>query len=74
MRMKIDKNKLAALAALSDEELWKTVRSVAEGNGIALPERAPSGTELQKLRTAMTEADRINTIAALKMLNKYRKE
>lgn len=71
--MKIDKNKLAALAALPDEELWKTIRTIAEGNGISLPEKAPVG-DIQKIRTAMTDADRINTVAALKLLNKYRKE
>jgi hypothetical protein len=72
--MKIDKNKLAALAALSDEELWKTIRSIGEKNGFSLPEKAPGSSELQKLRSAMTDADRMNTVAALKLLNKYRKE
>ena len=72
--MKIDKNKLAALAALSDEELWKTIRQIGDKNGFPLPEKAPSGSELAKLRSAMTEADRMSTVAAMKLLNKYRKE
>ena len=72
--MKIDKNKLAARAALSDDELWKTIRTIGEKNGFKLPDKAPSGSELQKLRSAMTDADRMSTVAALKLLNKYRKE
>ena len=71
--MKIDKEKLSAMAALSDEELWATVLAIASRNGIKMPSKAPSHEELEKIRTAMSNPDKLNALGALKIISKYKK-
>ena len=46
--MKIDKEKLTALTALPDNELWCEVRKIAKSYGFTLPESTPSECEMQK--------------------------
>lgn len=71
--MRIDKEKLSAMAALSDEELWAKVAAIAEKNGIKLPPKAPTPEEMSKLRAAMSEPDRLGALGAMKIINKYKK-
>ena len=44
--MRIDKEKLASLSRLSDEELWEVVSGIAAKNGIKLPSNAPLPTDM----------------------------
>ena len=58
---------------MSDEMLWKTVREIATSHGYSLPERAPSHSEMEKLRAAMRGGDKINIADAVKLLKNYKK-
>ena len=71
--MKIDKEKLSALAALPDEELWATLTAIAKKNGINMPTRSPSHEELEKLRKAIENPDKLNALNALRIIGKYKK-
>ena len=67
--MKIDKTKLNAMLKLSDEELWCEIRAVAKGKGINMPERMPDKAEINKVRTALSEADKLNLTSAMRLVN-----
>ena len=71
--MKIDKDKLNALAALPDEELWKTVRGIAKSHGFNLPEEAPPHAEMEKMRAAVFNNSTPAVGEALKLINDYRR-
>ena len=70
--MKIDKNKLKELSILDDAALWQQVRNMASVHGIALPEKAPPHSELEKLRAIMI-SDKINPMTAMRMLNSIKR-
>ncbi|MBQ2738070.1 MAG: hypothetical protein IJY01_00690 [Clostridia bacterium] len=71
--MKIDKDKLKALSLLSDTELWATICEVAKGHGISVPLTPPSPADMQKIREAMVDPDRLSIAGALRLINKHRK-
>ena len=71
--MKIDKSKLDAMSALSDEELWKKIREIAGEKGIKMPENAPSSAELSKVRSALSEADKLNLPKAMRIVNNLKR-
>ena len=71
--MKIDKSKLDALASLPDDKLWAAISSIAGTHGVNLPSKCPSSAELDKLRRALSELDRMSMIDALKIVNKYKR-
>ena len=71
--MRIDKDKLKAMAALSDAELWSQIKAVAAQHGLSLPDKSPSHADLEKVRAAMM-GDKINVGGALRVIDKYRKE
>ena len=67
--MKIDKTKLDAMLTLSDEQLWEEIRSVAKSKGINMPERTPSNAELNKVRSALADADKLKLPTAIRLIN-----
>ena len=67
--MKIDKTKLDAMLMLSDDELWAEIRSVAGAKGINMPEKAPPKAELNKVRGALRDADKLNLPTAMRLIN-----
>ena len=71
--MKIDKDKLRAMSMLSDEELWKTIREVGNAHGLKTPEVPPSAGDMQKIKSALRDADKINLAGALKIIDNHRK-
>ena len=71
--MKIDKEKLAALVALPDDELWQQIRAIAESHGFKLPEKTPSHTEMEKMRSAVNNGARLNLAEAVRVINNYRR-
>ena len=71
--MKIDKSKLDAMTKLSDDELWAQIRLVAEKHGVKMPESRPSSAELAKVREALSEADRLSLMSAMRMVNSLKK-
>ncbi len=70
--MKINKDELARLAALPDDELWNTIVAMGRSHGFELPQKTPPHGELERLRCAV-RGDRINVADALRVLNGYRK-
>ena len=65
--MRIDKNKLQELSMMDDARLWETIRELAAGHGISIPEKAPASSEMQKLRSLM-QSDKINPLLAMRIL------
>ena len=72
--MKINKEKLEALCSLTDEELWREVRSIAGSHGFRLPENAPKHEELEKMRNAIRGGAKMNLSEAMRIINNQRRE
>ncbi len=51
--MQFDANMMKELLKKSDAELWQTVRTVAEANGISLPPGTPSAGDMARLRAIL---------------------
>ena len=71
--MKINKEKLEALAALPDNMLWAEIVKAATSYGFTMPKDPPPHEKLEQLRSAINGGEKINTAEALKILNSYRK-
>lgn len=71
--MKLNKEQLDKIAALSDEELWGEVRGIASKHGFTLPERTPGKSEMQKLRGAISGGAKLNLAEAVRILNEYKR-
>lgn len=71
--MKIDKSKLEAMSALSDEELWNQIRQIAGEKGIRMPEKSPGKNELSKVRAALSDADKLSLPGAMRMINNLKR-
>lgn len=69
--MRFDKEKLEAMLALPDEELWKTVVAIGKAHGFTLPEKSPPHDELDKLRKIAKDGSKMNVGAAMKILSRY---
>ena len=70
--MKINKEQLKALSQLPDATLWNTIRETAAKHGYNLPEKAPSGSDMEKIRSAMRVGEKINLSDAIKLMNSYK--
>ena len=70
--MRIDMEKLRALIALPDAELWAQARKMAAEYGFPLAERVPPHEELERLRNMVREGERIRLTDAAKIINQYR--
>ena len=71
--MRIDKEKLAALADLPDDMLWGEVVRLAAAHGIKLSPTPPSHAEMERLRGAMRGGARINLAEAVRIVNEYKR-
>lgn len=71
--MKIDKEKLAELAAMPDDKLWSTVREIAAAHGFTLPTQPPEHSELEKMRAAVLGGNTPAVGEAIKLINDYRR-
>lgn len=70
--MKINKEKLAQYAALSDNELWSAICDMAKKYGYNLTASRPSHSELEKIRTILRGDTQISLSEAMKILNTYK--
>ena len=70
--MRIDREKLEALAAMPDDQLWAEVVRIAASFGYSLPKQTPPHQELEKMRSAV-RSEKINVSEALKLVNQYKK-
>lgn len=71
--MKLDREKMKALAEKNDGELWAEIRKVAKENGYNLPEAAPSADNLKKIRAVLSGNEKFNYADALRILSSYKK-
>lgn len=71
--MRIDKEKIKALCALPDDQLWAQIVSIGAEHGFSLPAATPSRSDMQKLRDSVNGGTRLNVGAALKIIDDYRK-
>ena len=70
--MKFNREQLDALIALPDDKLWEEVVKIAKNYGLTLPDKTPEHAEIEKMRE-LARSPKINTIEALRMVNKYKK-
>ena len=71
--MKINKEKLEALASLPDNKMWEEIKKMAAERGLELPGEAPPRETLERIRRAMTGAGRISLAEAAKIMQRYKK-
>ncbi len=71
--MKIDKEKLRALANKSDAELWDTINKIAAKHGYDLPKSAPGKAEMDKIRAIMGSPDKFNMRDAMRLMQEYKR-
>lgn len=71
--MKVDKAKLAALAALDDETLWRQIKQIVQGRGIRLPDKAPAHSELEKFRQICRSDTGFTLSEAMRLMNNYKR-
>jgi hypothetical protein len=72
--MKINKEALRLMSEKNDAELWGEIQRIAKSKGYNLPVNAPSHSDMEKIRSAMRGADRINLSDAARILNNYKKK
>ena len=72
--MHLDKEKLSALAALPDGELWLKIKEIAAKNGLKLSDKAPSHEELERLRSIVSGGSKLSLATAMKIVNEYKKK
>ena len=70
--MRIDRERIAALAAKPDDELWREVVSIATQHGISLPKQTPPHADLERLRQAVS-GEKIKLGEAMRLLNEYKR-
>lgn len=66
--MKIDKRTVDKLADLPDELLWKTILALGNQSGIDLSGVKVTGSELSKIRDAMTHLTDADIVRAMEIL------
>ncbi len=71
--MQFDYNMLRSLLSLPDEQLWQTINSIANQNGVNLPKGTPPATELARLRNALGSTQNPNLREAMDIVNEYKK-
>ncbi len=64
--------RLRALCALGDDELWREVRSIAATHGLRLPEATPPHSEMEKMRAAVSGGG-LNLAGAMRIINEYKR-
>lgn len=70
--MKIDKEKLRALTALEDKELWKVITDTLQKYGYTPPEKAPSEENMKKIRSVMKDTEKISTRDVLRLMSEFK--
>ncbi len=71
--MKINKEELKRLSEKNDTELWSEIQKIAQSHGYNLPQAAPKPEDLEKIRRALSGAEKINLADAARILNSCKK-
>ena len=72
--MKLDKKLIAALMTLPDDRLWETARALAASKNIHLSETPPPKETMDALRTAFADCEKMDVLAAAKIISAYREK
>lgn len=72
--MKVNKEKLEALAALPDEAMWREIKKIAGERGFELPRDVPPRETMERIRRAMSGAERISLAEAAKIMQSYKRK
>ncbi len=70
--MQPDPHMLEALLSQNDAILWASMRSIAKQKGLSLPEAPPSPSEMQRLRSFLSKADKIDPREAKRMIEAFK--
>ncbi len=70
--MQINREMLAKMASMDDEQLWKQICAAAEGYGYTLSKNQPSHAELEKMRSLMRGDIQISPKDAMRLINQYK--
>lgn len=65
--------RLRALCALGDDELWREIRKIAGTHGLNLPEATPQHAEMERLRAAVSGGGGLNLASAMRIVNEYKR-
>ncbi len=71
--MKLNKDALRSLSTLGDRELWSALRGMASEHGYTLPESVPKHEDMERIRAALSGAERISLADAARILANYKK-
>lgn len=66
--MRIDKRTVDKIAGMPDDRLWKMILALGASKGIDLSGIKVSSTELDKIRTAMTQMTDEDIVRAMEIL------
>ena len=72
--MKFNKEKMEALAALPDKEMWEEIRKIAGERGLKLPDSAPPRETMEKIRGAMKGAEKISLAEAARIMQNLKRK
>ena len=71
--MKIDKEKLDRMLNMSDDELWREIKSICDRVKISVPNETPPHDKLESLRE-IAHSGRISFSEAMRMLADYKRK
>ena len=71
--MKINKEELKQMAEKNDKELWADIYRIAKSHGYTLPTAMPSHENLEKIRRALSGAEKISLSDAAKIMKNHSK-
>ena len=71
--MRIDKQKIAELSSLSDDNLWAEIVRIGASHGFNMPRAVPPHSELEKLRAAVS-GEKMKLGEAMRILQGLRRE
>ena len=70
--LKLNKDKLRALGALSDDDLWTEIRTAAQKFGYTLPQDPPK--DIEKIRSAIKESDKLSAMDLARLMSSLKEK
>ena len=71
--MEINQSTVNKMLAMSDADLWRSIRLIASTSGIKLDNGPAPEAEMEKIKTALSSVTGSEVSEALKILSKYKK-
>ena len=70
--MKINKEELKRLSEKSDADMWAEILRIASSRGFELQKTPPKAEDLERIRRALSGAEKISLGEAAKIMNSYK--